>query len=372
MSKSSRMALIVVFCFAPLGFSQQGGLQANPDVAQASSAAAASAPLVRMNIDVLVNDKDGKPVPDLEPTDFTLLDDNQPRKILGFRRTNGMAGSKFDSPVEVIVVLDSVNMAYQAVTQLRLQLQRFLRANGGHLAQPVSVFIYGSEGLHVQPAPSRDGNALAAMLDTAVGTMRSRATAAGDYGLAEQFTSSIQTLKGIAENEAHKPGRKLLVWLGNGWPLLDSRKFIKSNEGEQRHFQNIVEVSKKLREARITIYGIYTLNSASDHFLYEAYLKPVKDFHHADAGNLSMQVLARQTGGRVLEPSNEIASQIDNCIADIGEYYTLTFAVPAPAQPNEYHDLKVQVAQPGMMVRTTSGYYNQPLAAPAVSDGVAK
>ena len=34
--------------------------------------------------------------------------------------------------------------------------------------------------------------------------MRARATAAGDYGLAEQFTSSIQTLKGIAENEARK------------------------------------------------------------------------------------------------------------------------------------------------------------------------
>jgi len=356
------MILSLVFCLSPLGFSQQGGTQAATPQASAPTPA-------RISLDVLVTDKAGKPIPELEPTDFTLLDDGQPRKVLSFRRTDGIVGNKFDPPTEVIIVLDSVNMAYQAVTQLRLQLQKFLRQNSGRLTQPTSIFIFGSEGLHVQPAPSKDGNAMAAMLDTAVGTMRSRNTAAGDYGLAEQFTTSIQTLKGIAENEARKPGRKLLVWLGNGWPLLDSPKFIKSNEGEQRHFQNIVEVSRKLREARITIYGVYTLNSASDQLLYEAYLKPVRDFHHADAANLSMQVLARQTGGRVMPPTNDIAGQIDGCIADIGPYYTLTFALPPATGPNEYHELKVQLSQPGFTSRTTSGYYNQPLAAPVVAVG---
>jgi VWFA-related protein len=315
---------------------------------------------VRITLDVLVTDSAGKPVPDLEPLDFTLLDDNQSSKILGFRRVDGTVGNKSDPPVEVIIVLDAVNMPYQAVTQLRLQLQKFLRRNGGHLAQPVSVFVFASDGLQVQPAPSKDGNALAAMLDTSAGTVRALGAAAGDYGLGEQFSKSTQTIKGIAENEARKPGRKLLIWLGSGWPLLDSPHFIKSNEGEQRHFMNIVDVSKKLREARITVYGIYTLNSSSEQFLYEAYLKPVRDFHHADAGNLSMQVLARQTGGRVLPPGNDIAGQIDSCVADIGAYYTIAFAAPAAAQANEYHDLKVVVGQPGLTVRTNSGYYNQP------------
>jgi VWFA-related protein len=344
------------------GFSQQSVSPATPTATPAASqpVGAPERAATRIGIDVLVTDKGGKPVPDLEPTDFSLLDSAQPRKILAFRRTNGVAGNRFDPPVEVIVVLDSVNMAYQAVTLLRLQLEKFLRENDGHLAQPVSVFVYGSDGLHVQPAPSKDGNMLASMVDTSKGTVRSRATAAGDYGLAEQFTSSIQTLKNIADNEARKPGRKFLIWLGNGWPLLDGPQFLKTNEGEQRHFQNIIDVSKKLREARITMYGIYTLNSSPDQFLYEAYLKPVRDFHHADAGNLSMQVLARQTGGRVMPASNDIAGQIDQCIAEIGEYYTLTFIAPPAAAPNEYHELKVGVAQPGLAVRTTSGYYNQP------------
>jgi len=62
----------------------------------------------------------------------------------------------------------------------------------------------------------------------------------------------------------------------------------------------------------------------------------------------------------VLPASNEIAGQINSCIADVGEYYTLTFAPPQQMQSDEYHDLKVEVAKPGLTARTTSGYYNQP------------
>jgi VWFA-related protein len=354
---------VVPFCFV-IGFvtavySQQSAALAG-GAASPMTAVAPLAATPRISVDVLVTGKDGKPVAELEPSDFSLLDNNEARKILSFRRTDGIAGNKADPPVEVIIVLDSVNMPYQAVTQLRLQLMKFLRQDGGKLTQPVSVFVFGSDGLHVQPAPSKDGNALAAMLDTSVGTVRSRATAAGDYGLAEQFTQSLDALKGIAENEAHKPGRKLLIWLGNGWPLLDSHQFVKSNEAEERYFQSIVDVSKKLRVARVTVYGVYTMNFSATQFLYEAYLKPVKDFHKADAGNLSLQVLARQTGGQVVDPSNDVAGEIDKCIADVGAYYTLVFAPPLAAGANEYHDLKVVVDQPGLTARTSAGFYNQP------------
>jgi VWFA-related protein len=357
MSKTHGIVLLLLLCCAPTGFAQESSA---PTGGPAKAVAAPAAVGARISLDVLVTDKAGKLVPELEPTDFSLLDNGLPRKIAAFRRTDGVAGNRFDPPVEVIIVLDAVNMPYQAITQLRLQLQKFLRQNDGHLAQPVSIFVFTDDGLKVQPAPSKDGNALATMLNTSVGSMRAMGSAGGDYGLAEQFTKSIQALRGIAANEARKPGRKLLVWLGNGWPLLDTHQFIKSNEGEQRYFSNIVDLSKGLREARITVYGIYMLNSAADQFLWQAYLKPVKEFHKADAGNLSMQVLAQQSGGRVLQPSNDIAGQIDNCITDVGAYYTLTFLTPPAAQANEYHDLKVVVDKPELSVRTTSGYYDQP------------
>jgi len=356
MSKWLGLALLVVFGWVPAVLGQQGVVQ---PAASAQPSAAAVAP-ARISLDVLVTGSDGKPVPELEPADFTLLDNGQPRKILAFRRTDGALGNKTDPPEEVVIVLDAVNMPYQAVTILRLQLLKFLRQNGGKLPQPVSVFVFSSLGLKAHPQPSRDGNALAAILDTSTGTVRATSSAAGEFGQLQEFDQSIRALKEIAQGEARKPGRKLLVWLGTGWPLLNERQFVNTTESVQQYFYNIIYVSRMLREARITLYGIYTLNSSPDQILYEAFLKPVKDIHKANAGNLSLQVLARQTGGRVLSASNEIAGQIQSCIEDVGEYYTLVFAPPAQTQPNEYHDLKVQVDKPGTTARTTSGYYNQP------------
>jgi VWFA-related protein len=359
MSKLHGVLLSVFLSIPALGFAQQSVVTPSVATVPTVMSAPAVAPS-RINLDVLVTGSAGKPVADLEPSDFTLLDNNQPRKIVSFRRTDGTIGSRTDPPVEVIIVLDAVNLPYQAITLQRLDVERFLRQNGGHLAQPVSIFLFSSEGLHVQPAPSKDGNALAAALDQSTGTMRSRGTSADVYGLAEQFQTSLQTITGIADNEARKPGRKVLIWIGPGWPLLADRRFIQTNESRQSYFHSIVSLSKKLREARITVYSIYAIVGVTSRGLYEAYLKPVQEPRKTETGNLALQVLANQTGGRVIDSSNDLPGQIASCIADIGPYYTLTFVPPPTQRADEYHDLKVQVAQPGLTVRTSTGYYNQP------------
>jgi VWFA-related protein len=355
--------LLVVLCGA--GFlNAQTGAPAEP-AAQSAASSTATAPVSRVanhhiSLDVLVTDKAGKPVSDLEPFDFSILDNNQPRKVLGFRRTDGRIGNKIDPPTELIIVIDAVNMAYQGVTLMRLEVEKFLRRNGGHLAQPTSVFIFTSDGMRIQPQPSQDGNALASMLDQSTGTVRAMSTAAGVYGQGEQFSFSTRTLKTLAENEALKPGRKMVVWIGSGWPLLQGRQFLQTNEGHERHFASIVEMSRKLREARITLYGIFTLYAAGTNTFYQGFLKGVKASKQADAGNLAMQVLATQTGGRVLGPSNDIDGLLASCVQDVGEYYTLVFEPPPAVEANEYHDLKVQVNRAAMDVHTTSGYYNRP------------
>src|SRR5579863_7724374 len=47
-------------------------------------------PAGRIHLDVTVTDAAGKPVPGLDPSDFRLLDDGQPRKILSFRSFDGI------------------------------------------------------------------------------------------------------------------------------------------------------------------------------------------------------------------------------------------------------------------------------------------
>jgi VWFA-related protein len=329
---------------------------------QSSPAAAGEASQLQQRpifLDVLVTDRSHKPVTDLEPFDFSVLDENHPQKIMGFRRTDGATGSKIDPPVEVIIVLDAMNLPYQPVTRLRLELEKFLRANDGHLAQPVSIYIFASDGLHVQPTPSKDGNALANIVDQAGGTMRAREITGGVYALEEQFKDSYKAITGIAENMSHKPGRKLLIWLGPGWPLLNERYFIQTNVSRQTYYHQIAALQNKLRDARITIYCVYATAGITN-TLYGKFLDPVREVKKMEIGNLGLQVLALHTGGGVLGPSNDVAALIDSCVAQIGEYYTLALLPPAAAKSDEYHDLKVQVARPGVTVKTITGYYNEP------------
>jgi VWFA-related protein len=218
-----------------------------------------------------------------------------------------------------------------------------------------------SQGLRVQPAPSKDGNGMAAMLDSSAGTVRARDFAGGVYSLQEQFQDSMKALSGMTENLSHRPGRKVVIWLGPGWPLLTERFFIQTNESRPAYFRQLATLENSLLEARITIYSLYTVAGITP-TLWQGYVKPVRDAGKMEIGYMALQVLAEHTGGRVLPPSNDVKSQIDQCVAEIGEYYTIAFMPPATDAHEDYHDLKVTVNRPGTLAKTFSGYYNEPAA----------
>ena len=119
----------------------------------------------------------------------------------------------------MILLVDVLDMPYQAITFQRLQLDKFLRANNGRLSQPTSLFVLSNKGLSIQAQPSSDGSAIADVLDK-VGGVRSMDASAGYAGQLEEFEKSTDALLEIAANEAHRPGRKVLIWVGHGWPLL--------------------------------------------------------------------------------------------------------------------------------------------------------
>jgi VWFA-related protein len=322
------------------------------------------APEGRIHLDLLVSDATGKPVLGLEPPDFKILDDDQPRKILSFRSFDGIS-VKPNPPVEIILLIDSVNLPFQQVSFTRQEIVRFLRQNGGHLAQPVSIMLLTDAGLHVQPRPSVDGNALVTVVDQIKASIHTINSAEGAEGNLERFQLSVRQMATISENEATRPGRKLLIWVGPGWPMLESNVYLFSEKDQRRYFDTIVELSSKLREARIAVYSVSAtdagLGAVPDRrFMYQDFMKGVKSPRQADTGNLGLKVLAFQSGGRILGPDNDIVVQINSCVAEANAFYTLSFDPPHANHPDEYHDLKVLIRQPGLTVRTSTGYYNQP------------
>ncbi len=335
-----------------------------PAIACAQQPAATAAPAAqngegRIELDVVVTDKSGKPISGLDIKDFTLQDNNQPGKILSFHAfdaTNQESGA----PVEAFLLLDTLSVPTLQVSLTRMEMEKFLRQNGGHLAHPVSIFVLTQKGITDPHAPTTDGNALAAALDQVDIAVHADDLPAGAAGDMQRLGISIQMLKGIASNGAKMPGRKLLIWAGPGWPTPDSGSIDINAQGHQHFFDLIVELTNRLREARIDLFSISTGDSDLSTFFYQSYLKGIKQAAKANPPNLGLKVLATQSGGRALIPTNELVSQINSCLAEADAYYTLTFDPPHAEHADDYHDLKIQVDKPGLKVRTNTGYYNQP------------
>jgi VWFA-related protein len=174
----------------------------------------------------------------------------------------------------------------------------------------------------------------------------------------------MRTLDQLAQVEATQPGRKLVIWLSPGWPLLSGPGIYLSNKDKEVLFHRVVALSVELRQSRITLYAVDpegTNDSGSFRtFYYETFLKGVTAPKNVNYGNLALQVLATQSGGRVLNSNNDIAKEIANCVRDARAFYTLSFEAPPADHPNEYHSLELKVDKPGMAVRTSTGYYAQP------------
>jgi VWFA-related protein len=174
---------------------------------------------------------------------------------------------------------------------------------------------------------------------------------------------SLNTLQMLAAKEAALPGRKMILWVSPGWPLLSGPRIDLDAKQQQQIFAQVAELSTLLRRGRITLYSIDPLGanqSVTTQFYYEEFLKGVSKTSQVQLGDLGLQVLAEQSGGLALSGSNDISGQLARCVADASAYYELSFDPPPAEHPNEYHQLQIKVSTPGVSARTRTGYYAQP------------
>lgn len=315
-----------------------------------------------ITLDVVVTDKAGHPVTGLQQQDFKLLDDRQPVPILSFKAHDNP--SPQSTSTRLILVVDDVNANFQAVSTERIEIDKFLRGNQGHLPVPTSLAILTDRGFSEIRQPSTDGNLLSASLDQHQAQLRDIGRSAGFYGGAERLQMSLRALDVFARYEETLPGRKLVVWISPGWWIFDNPNVMFSTRQQRNFFGMIVNLSTSLRRARVVLYSVDPLGMADAAgfrtFLWKNYLKPVRSPGQADVGDLALQVLATESGGKALSGSNDIAAQIALCAEDAAAWYTLTFDPAKSETADTWHDLQVKVDKPGVVVRTRNGYYAQP------------
>jgi VWFA-related protein len=300
-----------------------------------------------INLDVLVTDSSGKPVPGLHSNDFALLENGQPNRIVSFHAFDGVSAQP-ESPVEVILVIDMLQLPINLTAMELSCVEAFLRKNDGHLAEPVRIFTLQESGVWQVADASRDGKALAAQVaHTTQFRLIHRFGAGISGGLrgapGPAGPPSINALAGLGEiaaTERRKPGRKLLLWIGPG-------RSTQAIGPQGNTFYLICWFSTLLRESRIALYSI-PVGETEPSLSYLSYLQGVGLVKKASLMNLNTKVLAVQSGGRVLDQSYDLVSEMESCVREASVFYTLSFD-PSPADhPEEYHELKVQINKPAL------------------------
>ena len=311
----------------------------------------------KIYLDVDVTTAKGQPATDLAEKDFTLLDNKTQRPISSFTTIAGK-----EAPVEVVIVIDSVNTPYINLGYQRDQIAKYLRSNDGVLPYSTTFAVLTDTKFELYNQSTKNGMALADALDKTDIGLRTINRSQGFYGASDRLGISLNGLRQLTAMEAKRPGRKLVLWVSPGWPLLSGPRVEMDHKQQDQVFQNVISYSTEMRKANITLYSVNSWGaneSVGQAFYFESFVAGVKKPGDAQLGDLALQVLATQSGGLVLN-SSDVIGMMKQCVADADRYYRITFEPQPGDKPDEYHQIQVKVAEGGLVARTRQGYYAQP------------
>lgn len=319
---------------------------------------AAPPPTQGVRLDVVVDAKAGQPFTGLQQQDFTILDNKSTRPITSFKVL-----TPDEKPVEVFLIIDAVNVSYQAVTNIRLNAEAFLKENGGKLAHPTTLSVLTATGLQTMNPFTTNGIALSDDLEhrQTGGVNLHEIANSSQGGEFDRLNICMTALQQLIASASALPGRKIILWISPGWPLIDHLAVELPSKKMEQIFGEVVDLSTKLRESETALYAINPAGvseSLGQDGYYKAFLKGPAKPGDANFAYLGLQVFSVHSGGLTFVGNSDVAGMLRQSLLDADSWYEITFD-PLPAdKPNEYHHIEVRVDRPGLTARGPDSYYS--------------
>ncbi len=383
---------LTLLCFSalllPVSLCAQNAAQtaAPEEIGSAPQSASISVNARLVVLDVVVTDKDGKPVEGLTAKDFQVLEDGQPQRIRSVEPPSehtlptasiaAGAAEVYDpsspasfgrSPVTVLV-LDQKNTHFADSSFARRELHDYLAKQSAVLAQPTSLLtVYDNRFVQLQGF-TRDRDLLLKTLAVAPVKYAWELETFGNTsdGPLDRMESDLRVLEQIAQSNARIAGRKNLIWVGGGFPTIDPASIDGDDALEVKNtLQHVTDV---LLDTRVTLYAIDPTSTAAG--LTEITDTTQLEVAEATGGTMGVgndpfnasedfDKLGPVTGGRVIRGRNDIAQYIASSVELGASYYTLSYTPSSSAQTAaQYRKIKVVCLRPGLTATTRSGYYS--------------
>jgi VWFA-related protein len=334
-------------------------------------------------LDTVVTDRNGQPVSGLTRDDFRIYQDGVEQKIRNFDVLGAHAAAVPDHATKdhdgrddwgnapkTILVLDELNTPFDETTYARFEVNRYLNAQSAVLPSPTMVLYVNDYGFHPLGVYTRDRQELLKQVAAHRSGLPGNLTRS-DSG--EMLARSFALLQQIAVSTRGESGRKVVIWIGRGFPGFDRTDL--PPKDEDRLDAAIRYTTNLLLDSRVTVYKVdpspvppvATVLSGDDGNVATQSASGQDPF----AENFNFNSFVQETGGQYFYNRNDLDHAIANSVADGATYYTLSYA-PAGSlgdgQP--YHAIKVVMRDPNLHAATRRGYYSSAvLAADAKGKG---
>lgn len=358
-----------------------------------------------VQVDVVVHDPQGNPVPGLKREDFTLFDNGKPQDIRYFSVEEGgtlpprvipLPTNTFTNRLEgpagfptsaTIILLDGLNTGFADVAYARNQVLNFLSQlrPGDRVAlyalnprltvlqdftsdvAPLILAIRRLQGkeraLTPEQAPQVDRlPAHAAELQASL----NRIFAQMNAGLERQrVLITLEALEAIANHVAQIPGRKNLVWVSASFPDVYGFDRWMPDQFSMAYRDEIEAVIRDLNSAHLAVYPLDARGLFASPYLdvsNRQFSATPDQFSSAISGNQAntlsaMGNWAGRTGGRLFANTNDFQSAIRSAANDERLVYTLGFSPTSARWDGDFHSLKVQANQPKAELLYRQGYF---------------
>ncbi len=372
-----------------------------------------------VEMQVVVSGKDGKPVLDLTRDDFTLLDGGKPRPIAFFLapaklmetapKAQALPAGLFSNRPEyapaapqsvTCVLMDDLNSGVEERTFIRAQVMQFLRSYNGR--DPIALYTLRTRlavvhdftddpvaliekvkalrvDMVVGSAESvgdlqREAQAVQALMAQAMGVPAPDASA--DLSSMQQddrIRITVRAMEQIARRLAGVPGRKNLVWIGNGMAMTTAAGMTQvegtASPALRSYRAEYARAVRALNDAGVAVYPVDAKGLAGwTPAMAAGALSGRRSGSIAASQAMltsmtqdtlsGMRAFAEATGGVVTRNSNDLAAGIRGALEDAKASYTLAFY--AAEESAEERSLQLKLRGAGLQARHRKSYIPAP------------
>lgn len=330
----------------------------SPPPAQAQSA---TPPLYRLKsqlvfLDVTVLDKKGNPVvTGLTKQDFSITDNKRPQRIFSFDAPDESAAGK---PPSTILVLDRLNSSFSDFAFILEAAQRYLERQPAELPSPTELLLVDNRSLEMLVGYTRDRDDLLDALKHIPAALPWKLMNGAYYE--DRFLQSMEALQEIALQNNGIAGRKILIWVGQGAPGMNSDNF---DPGVVDRLKNYVHHTANLMvDNRMSLYLIYPGLGAGSVFYIQGPIEALRasnDLGNSDpyVGDINFSLFVNNTGGKLFYNDNDVAKEIRQSQKLGSDYYTLTYQPGSIPWNGKFHRIRVSLRNPALHVVTKTGYF---------------